>query len=451
MSRKFYCPVDVSNQYVSKEVKKWYCSVGGVSKKVKKAYCSVGGLSKLFYEDGGGSSGHTKIVFLENYSSGTTYDLEYADIGNTIRYYIEELNYINQSGRAYAETMSSTEMLPRFFMLLDLVTDAVEDIVTYIGNQINTENEIYISSALIKSSAVYTLRINFDIYTSSLTGKTVAEPSALDVVGSFFRYRATPTTSRSGKRIQLNITSSTRRIEYTTTTNTRTVIQIGQSGSSYNSSPPYVYPLFISVGNVGIDFAPNDLPNYYTRWDFANQMSFIDKADNVRATISGARTVIGSGAVHIGDSDATIGGSPSWAIELPTANHSAVIEVDIAEMDLQTTSDDAVLLRLRYDTGSGGNTKYEEFIYSVSEQIWMLHTRNGSTHTYGRSNISDMNYFENSTIKFILSTTTVSVYKDNLELICDCNALSRTDLSGGFGMGDHINNIGVKSIRSYST
>lgn len=73
MSRKFYCPVDVSNQYVSKEVKKWYCSVGGVSKKVKKAYCSVDGLSKLFYEDGGG--GGITVDFEHYYSSGGTYSV----------------------------------------------------------------------------------------------------------------------------------------------------------------------------------------------------------------------------------------------------------------------------------------------------------------------------------------------------------------------------------------
>lgn len=448
MSKKFYAPVESSGNYVSKEVKKWYASVGGVSKKIVKAYCSVGGLSKLFYVDGGAVTGKTKVVFLENYQSDVQYTLDFADIEDTIRYYFEELAYINEGARAYAETQTATAILPRFFLILDAVTNAIEDIVTYVENQITNETEINISSALISSgSNVYTLRINFDIYNSSFTGETVVESASLDTVGGFFRYNATPTVSRSGKRIQLNVNSANRRLVWSTSTNTRTAIQIGQNTTSYNSSPPYVYPLFPVIGNIGIGFEPNGLPNYLARWDFNNRLAYIDKTDNIRMNISGVSTAIGDGAVWLGDSSAFLQTNASWEIGIPTSNHDTVMEMDISEMDLRTTTNDAVLIRIYLGSST---TVYEEFIYSISEQIWMLHTRNGSTHVYGRSNISDMNYFENSTVRLIISSSGLTVYKDDVEQICTCTGLSRTNLSGTPKIGDHIDYIGIKSIRFYT-
>lgn len=447
MSKKFYAPVESSGNYVSKEVKKWYASVGGVSKKIVKAYCSVGGLSKLFYVDGGAVTGKTKVVFLENYDSSTTYDLEFASIEDTIRYFFEELAFINESARAYAETQAATAVLPRFFMLCDLVNENVDNIVEYILSQVTTENEIAIAGALISSgSNVYNLRVNFDIFSSTLTGKTVT--ATTDAIAGFMRYSATPTTSRTGTRIQLNVNTANKRLIYSTSSTTRTAIQIGQNATSYSSSPPYTYPLVPVIGNVGIEYAPNGITNYYERWDFVNYMSYIGKVDNARMFINGDSTVIGSGAIHFGDSDAKMETNASWGIELPTANHSAVMEVDIAEMNLHTTTDDAVLIRI-YTSSS--TTVYEEFIYSVNEQLWMLHTRNGSTHVYGRSNISDINYFENSTVKFVIGASTLSVYNGDVELICDCTALARTNLSGIPRVGDHINYIAIKSVRFYRT
>lgn len=444
MARELYIPVNG----FSKKTSKFYAPVNGFSKEIVKAYCSVNGFSKLFY-GGGEVTGKTKIVFLEQYRSDILYDLRFADISDTIRYFFEELAYINEGARAYAETQAATAILPRFFLILDAVTDAIEDIVTYVGNQVTNETEIYISSALIRSgSNVYTLRINFDIYNSSFTGKTVVESPSLDTVGGFFRYKASPDVSRSGKRIQLNVNSANRRLVWSTSTTTRSTIQIGQNATSYSSSYPYVYPLFPAIGNIGIKFAPNGLPNYLARWDFTNRFSYIDRTDNIRLSINGIDTAIGDGAVWLGDSSANLHTNASWEIGIPTSNHDAVMEIDISEMDLQTITNDAVLIRIYLSSSS---TVYEEFIYSISEQIWMLHTRNGSTHVYGRSNISDKNYFANSTVRLVIGVSSLSVYKDNGEQICNCTGLSRTNLSGTPKIGDYIDYIGIKSIRFYNT
>ena len=98
MSHKFYVPVLVNNQSVSKEVKEWYfpllTSGQLLSKKIVKAYCAVlengQSVSKLFYEAGASASGNWD--FYETAATGFLDDYYYR-YAQTITKYNDGIAY----------------------------------------------------------------------------------------------------------------------------------------------------------------------------------------------------------------------------------------------------------------------------------------------------------------------------------------------------------------------
>lgn len=441
MSKKIYGSVDG----LSNEVAKIYGSVSGLSKNIIKGYCPVNGLSKLFF-DTIVSLKKTQVQFLEDYKNdGSTYDLQYASIEQTIRYYIEELNFLNINNKTYAQSVGG--QIGTFFNSLNVLNNNIDNIVNYVLSKITNENEIYITGRLNSS----TIEITFALCSSSFTGKQVTGIKYSDTKTGFIYLSAFPVVSRSTKGIKLSLPQSGQ-IGYGEVTGSMSEIQIGQNVSVHGSTPPQ-YPLFPIIGNVGIRFVTANVPDCHAYWDFTNSMA--DVVDKQYWTTSSSAPTRDSSGLHIAGNNQFLYICRSL-METPVTYNGVItkgiLEIEVGDMNLQNaTSRNCALISRWEDTN-----RVESLLYNYTEQIWGIYTIYNPSYSatfVPISGATDKDYFKNSVVKWVMDDTYIYIYKDNSLLANTERRIKLSSLYGNFFIGGYsnnsVNNTVIKNAKFY--
>lgn len=426
MAKKAY--VGVANS--PKNVKTIY--VGGIDgrpKKVVKGYVGdATGHPKLFW---GGTVpppptiGKRKIEFLEDYQVGQYYNLDFADIEETVRYYVEEFEFINRGMYRYALSRSVTNKYRIFYNLINTIINDIENIVNYVLNNIGNKNEIWITSRYIYDDEdpisdythiVLQIYIGNSVYNNVECKRKTFYEYTLNNIYNFTE------TQISYDEIRITYNSDgTIKYNYFPSAITTTDVTVGQNiGYPHQNNGRAGFPLDnLTVNNVGIRFVKNNVYSGDTRrLDWKILESKLDIIDNciiderhVAVNNYGIQILEEGQYISIPESFTGINGyTPGW------------IDIDINDMNLH--SEVTPQHPLNYVLFSRVSINYDSyptgqyFLYSSALEEWILifyinGQQYGSTIHTG---ISDKNYFKNSTLEVELKDTylTISRIKDGV-------------------------------------
>lgn len=369
MGKKAY--VGVSNK--ARTVKNIYVGVGNKARKVVKGYVGVNGKARQFWPARNPWDPYTgkRLVFDYNYEAGHTYTRQRADILETVRFFIEKTIQYNRGV---------------FDTAMDLLESKTDEIINYVSSQlVASDNTVEVRMNLtttfnpitiwcyIGASTKNTIQVN-TVYNGNCYANIYHNlRNSQDVVdeGSY----------RIITEAKLYPNGNLNKQTYQNTGNLGMILGNDVDDTFYTSAG-IVY--LDNLTNVGVHFESFNTGDVVANWDFRQSLyDTVERIVGCRDLMWGNSSIDDSGLhLSLGDEIEV----PSWLIR-----YANTVELTIGSYDINQEYGNGTMFWL--------NRNRVLLSYYESDGYWSFQDAGRSPVLKESTGITDVNYFQNSTLK----------------------------------------------------